>query len=171
VGRILSNLAAGVFLVGSKPFRVGQFVTAAGVTGTVAEIGLLATVLDTPDNVRTIVGNAKVLSDTIQNFSANPYRRVELVAQLHHSVDPIAAIECLRERVARIPNITTDPAPQIEIVGFTAAGPQLAVRPFCHNDAYWQVYFDTNRAIRKTFAAAGYPAPEQLVYMRSGTTG
>lgn len=57
------------------------------------------------------------------------------------------------------------------ILGATPAGPQLAVRPFCHNDALWQVYFDTNRAIRETFTAARYPAPEQLVYMRSGTAG
>jgi small conductance mechanosensitive channel len=166
-GGILGNLAAGVFLVGLRPFRVGEFVTAGGVTGTVTEIGLLATVINTPDNIRTIIGNSKILGDTIQNFSANPYRRVDLVAQLHHTVDPQSAIEQLRARVTGIPNVVNDPAPDFQIVGFTAAGPQLAVRPFCHNDNYWQVYFDTNRAIRDTFAAAGYPAPEQLVFMRS----
>lgn len=143
--------------------------TAGGVTGTVAEIGLLATVINTPDNVRTIVGNSKILADTISNFSANAFRRVDLVAQLHHTVDPEGAIQRLRERVARIPNVTTDPAPQVEILQFTPAGPLLAVRPSCRNENYWQVYFDTNRAIRETFAGAGYPAPEQLVLVRSGT--
>jgi small conductance mechanosensitive channel len=168
-GGILTNFAAGVFLVSLRPFKTGDFVTAAGITGTVVEIGLLATVINTPDNVRTIVGNGKILGDTIQNFSANPYRRVDLVAQLHHTVDPQAAIELLRQRVARIPNVATDPAPQLEILEFTAAGPKLAVRPSCNNADYWQVYFDTNRAIRDTFAGAGYPAPEQLVLVRSGT--
>src|SRR5215831_7636059 len=81
-GGILTNFAAGVFLVGLRPFRVGDFVSAGGVTGTVAEMGLLATIIDTPDNIRTIVGNGKILADVIQNFSANPYRRVDLVAQL-----------------------------------------------------------------------------------------
>lgn len=152
-----------------SPFRTGDFVTAGGVTGTVAEIGLLATVINTPDNVRTIVGNSKILADTISNFSANAFRRVDLVAQLHHTVDPEGAIQRLRERVARIPNVTTDPAPQVEILQFTPAGPLLAVRPSCRNENYWQVYFDTNRAIRETFAGAGYPAPEQLVLVRSGT--
>jgi small conductance mechanosensitive channel len=165
-GGILGNLAAGVVLVGLRPFRVGDFVTAGGVTGTITEIGLLATVINTPDNIRTIIGNAKILGDTIQNFSANPYRRVDLVAQLHHSVDPQSAIAKLRERVTGIP-VANEPAPELTIVGFTAAGPQLAVRPFCHNDHYWQVYFDTNRAICEAFAAAGYPPPEQLVFMRS----
>jgi len=168
-GGILANFAAGVFLVGLRPFRTGDFVTVGGVTGTVHEIGLLATAINTPDNVRTIVGNSKILSDTIQNFSTNPYRRVDLVAQLHHTVDPGAAIQLLRARIPRIPNVATDPAPQLEILQFTAAGPQLAVRPFCHTDHYWQVYFDTNRVIREAFAGAGYPAPEQLVLVRSGT--
>jgi small conductance mechanosensitive channel len=168
-GGILTNFAAGVFLVGLRPFKTGDFVTAAGITGTVVEIGLLGTVINTPDNVRTIIGNGKILSDTIQNFSANPYRRVDLVAQLHHTIDPAAAIKLLQERIARIPNVMTDPTPQLEILEFTAVGPLLAVRPFCSNADYWQVYFDTNRAIRETFSTAGYPAPEQLVLIRSGT--
>lgn len=167
-GGILGNLAAGVFLVGLRPFRVGQFVTAGGVTGTVAEIGLVATVINTPDNVRTIIGNSKILGETIQNYSANPYRRVDLVAQLHHTVDP-GAIKPLRERLPRIPNVAREPPPDVEILQFTGVGPQLAVRPYCHTDAYWQVYFDTNRAIRETFVAAGYPVPEQLVAVRTGT--
>jgi small conductance mechanosensitive channel len=168
-GGILANFAAGVFLVVLRPFRSGDFVTAGGVTGTVDQIGLIATTINTPDNVRTIVGNSKILGDTIQNFSANPHRRVDLVAQLHHTVDPEGAIQRLRERLARIPNVARDPAPQVEILQFTAAGPLLAVRPSCPTEAYWQVYFDTNRAIRETFATAGYPAPEQLVLVRSGT--
>jgi small conductance mechanosensitive channel len=59
----------------------------------------------------------------------------------------------------------------VEILQFNAAGPLVAVRPSCHNDHYWQVYFDMNRAIRETFSTAGFPAPEQFVYMGSGTSG
>src|SRR5262245_27455395 len=167
-GGILANFAAGVFLVGLRPFRSGDFVTAGGVTGTVEEVGLLATTINTPDNIRTIIGNNKILSDNIQNFSANPHRRVDLVAQLHHTVDPEGAMQQLRARVARIPNVIADPAPQVEILQFTPAGPLLTVRPSCRNEHYWQVYFDTNRAIREAFASAGYPAPEQLVVVRGG---
>ena len=167
-GGILANFAAGVFLVALRPFRVGDFVTAGGVTGTIAEIGLLATIINTPDNIRTIVGNNSILSGTIQNFSANAHRRVDLVAQLHHTVDPEGAMQQLRERMVRIPNVLADPAPQVEILQFTPTGPSLAVRPSCRNEHYWQVYFDTNRAIRETFSAAGYPAPEQLVMVRGG---
>jgi len=71
-GGLLANFAAGAFLVFLRPFKVGDFVSAGGVTGTVDSIGLFGTTINTPDNVRTIVGNNKIFGDTIQNFSANP---------------------------------------------------------------------------------------------------
>jgi len=163
---LLSNFAGGVFLVILQPFKVGDFITAAGITGTVDEIGLFATTLTTPDNVKTIVGNGKIFSDTIQNFSANPYRRVELTAQLAHGVDPQAAVALLKPALAQVPNVMADPAPDVEILTFNLAGPVLAVRPYCNNNNYWQVYFDTNRLIRDTFANAGFPVPEQHYAVR-----
>jgi small conductance mechanosensitive channel len=163
---LLSNFAGGVFLVILQPFKVGDFITAAGVTGTVDEIGLFATSLNTPDNVRTIVGNGKIFADTIQNFSANPYRRVELTAQLAHGVDPQAAIDRLKPALAQVPNVMAEPAPDVEILTFNLSGPVLAVRPYCNNQHYWQVYFDTNRLIRDTFARAGFPVPEQHYAIR-----
>ena len=163
---LLSNFAGGVFLVILQPFKVGDFITAAGVTGTVEEIGLFATTLDTPDNVKTIVGNGKIFADTIQNFSANPYRRVELTAQLAHGVDPNAAVALLKPALTQIPNVMTAPAPDVEILTFNLSGAVLAVRPYCNNAHYWQVYFDTNRLIHDTFAQAGFPVPEQHYAIR-----
>ena len=129
---LLSNFAAGAFLIVLRPFHAGDFVTAGGVTGTVLEVGLFATTLTAPDNVRTIVGNAKIFADTIQNYSANPYRRVDLMAQLAHGVDPNLAIGLLKERLAKIPNVLTTPPPDVEILQFTLAGPVLAVRVLQH---------------------------------------
>ena len=163
---LLSNFAGGVFLVILQPFKVRDFVTAAGVTGTVEEIGLFATTLNSPDNVKTIVGNGKIFGDTIQNFSANAYRRVELTAQLAHSVDPAAAIALLRPALAKLQNVLAEPAPDVEILTFNLSGPVLAVRPYCSNEHYWQVYFDTNRLIRDMFAQAGFPVPEQHYSLR-----
>jgi small conductance mechanosensitive channel len=163
---LLANFAAGAFLVMFRPFNVGDFITAGGVTGTVEEIGLFVTTLNTLDNVRTIIGNNKIFADNIQNFSANPYRRVDLVAQLNHSVDTQAAIQLLKERLSTIPNIMADPIPDVEILEFNLSGPVLAVRPYCHNSDYWQVYFDTNKVIRESFGDAGYPVPEQHYQIR-----
>jgi small conductance mechanosensitive channel len=157
-GGLLANFAAGAFLVFLRPFKVGDFITAGGVTGTVDAIGLFGTTFNTPDNVQTIVGNNAIFSGTIQNFSSNLYRRVDLTATISGSVDHHQAIRLLKQRLARIPNVLATPAPDVDILQFTAAGPQLCVRPYCQNQHYWQVYFDTNRMIRESFGEAGFPA-------------
>ena len=164
---LLANFAAGAFLIVLRPFKAGDFIMAAGVTGTVKEVGLFVTTINTLDNVFTIVGNNKIFSDNIQNFSANPFRRVDLVAQLNHAVDHKTAIYILKERLAKIPNVVTTPAPDVEILTFNLAGPVLAVRPYCHTDNYWQVYFDTNRLIRESFGEAHFPVPEQHYVVRN----
>jgi small conductance mechanosensitive channel len=168
---LLSNFAAGVFMVILQPLKVGDFVTAGGVTGTVHEIGLFASSLDTLDNVRTIIGNAKIFGDVIQNFSTNAYRRVDLTAQLAHGVDVNAAVALLKKALAAIPNVMTAPAPDVEILTFNLAGPVLAVRPYCNNKDYWQVYFDTNRLIKETFTTAGFAVPEQHYMIRGAAAG
>lgn len=158
-GGLLANFAAGAFLIILRPFKVGDMITASGVTGDVREIGLFATTIDTVDNLRVIVGNNKLLSDNIVNYTTNSFRRVDLKAQLAHGVDPFEAATKLRERLKQIPNVIADPEPHVEIVEFSLAGPVLSVRPFCHNNDYWQVFFDTNKAIAEVGAAAGYPPP------------
>jgi len=166
-GGLLANLAAGAFLVFLKPFKIGDLISAAGILGTVREIGLFVTTIDTLDNVRTYIGNNKLFSDNIQNFTINPFRRVDLVAQLNHGTDHNEAIKLLKERLTKIPNVLSEPLPDVEILQFNLAGPMLAVRPYCHNDHYWQVYFDTNRLIRESFGEAGFAVPEQHLVLRN----
>src|SRR5689334_7220809 len=163
---LLANFAAGAFLIVLRPFQVGDYIKAGGAEGTVREIGLFATTIVTGDNVVTYIGNNKIFSDTIQNFSANPYRRVDRLAQLAHGVDARDAIERLKNALATIPNVMSDPKPDVEIVDLNERGPVLAVRPYAHTDHYWQVYFDANQAIGDAFGAAGYPIPESHVRMK-----
>jgi len=165
-GGLLSNFAAGVFILVLRPFKVGDYVLAGDVEGTVRMIGLFNTTIDAPDNVQTMVGNAKIMGGTIKNFSNNPYRRVELTAQLDHTVDPADAVRRLKEALPRIANVVAEPKPDVEILTFNERGPVLAVRPYCNTAHYWQVYFDGNRTIRETFGAAGYPAAEAHLHVR-----
>jgi small conductance mechanosensitive channel len=165
-GGLLSNFAAGAFILMLRPFKVGDYVLAGEVEGTVRAIGLFTTAIDTPDNVQTYVGNAKIMNGTIKNFSINPHRRVDLTAQLDHTVDPADAVRRLKEALPKIANVAPEPAPDVEILAFNERGPLLAVRPYVHTDHYWQVYFDTNRTICETFGAAGYPAPEAHHFVR-----
>lgn len=164
---LLANFAAGAFLVLLRPFKVGDFVSAGGVTGTVEEVGLFVTTINTPDNLKTYVGNSKILSDTIQNFTANPYRRVEITTQVAHTIDPREAMEQIAAGIAKIPNVMATPAPDLKILAHTPAGCVLAVRPYCHHNHYWQVYFDTQQVIRDALGAAGYPKPEFVVELNA----
>ena len=113
-----------------RPFKVGDYVLAGDVEGTVRAIGLFTTSIDTPDNVLTSVGNAKVMGGTIKNFSHNPYRRVDLTAQLDHTVDPHDAIRRLKDALPKIANVVPEPKPDVEILTFNERGPVLAVRPY-----------------------------------------
>ena len=166
---LLSNFAAGIFVMVLRPFKVGDVIVGGGATGQVREIGLFVTSIDTGDNVRTFVGNSKLFSDNIQNYSVNPFRRVDLSMQLAHSVDPKDAIARMRARLAQIPNVMGTPAPDVEILTFTPMGAVLAVRPYCHNDHYWQVYFDTNKAIVEVGGEAGYAPPETRYVVRNAS--
>ena len=166
-GGLLTHFAAGIFMQVLRPFKVGDFVQVGGVTGTVLEIGLFGTTLVTPDNVQTIIGNNKIFSDTIQNYSSLPFRRVDCVAKIANSVDPLDAIARLKTALAQIPNVASSPAPDVEILSFTPEGPLLCVRPYTHTDHYWQVYFDTHKAVVATFGAAGYPVPETPITPRN----
>jgi small conductance mechanosensitive channel len=160
-GGLLAHFAAGAFLVVLHPFKVGDFIQAGGIIGTVKEIGMFVTTIETMDNVVTYVGNNKIFSDNIQNFTQNPYRRVDLKAQLDSTVNVAEAKVKLKEALKKIPNIMATPEPDVEILDFSPMGPILAARPYCHNDHYWQVYFDTNRTIVEVCGANGYPQPQQ----------
>ncbi len=165
---MLGNFAAGAFMLILRPFKVGDFVSIGGITGTVHELGLFGTTIVTPDNVMTLVGNGKVFGDTVQNFTALPHRRVERTAQLAGGVDPLDAIARFRAAVAKIPNVVTQPAPEVNLLDMNLVGPVISVRPYTANEHYWQVYFDTNEAIVKVCREAGWPAPTPSQIVRQG---
>ena len=165
---MLGNFAAGAFMLILRPFKVGDFVSVGGITGTVHELGLFGTTIVTPDNVLTVVGNGKIFADTIQNFSALPVRRVERTAQLAGGVNPLDAIARFKAEVAKIPNVATDPAPEVNLLDMTLVGPVISVRPYTNTDHYWQVYFDTNEMIVRVCREAGWPAPTPTQIIRQG---
>ncbi|HEU4690461.1 MAG TPA: mechanosensitive ion channel family protein [Vicinamibacterales bacterium] len=156
---MLGNFAAGAFMLVLRPFKVGDLVSVAGVTGTVHELGLFGTTLITGDNVLTIIGNGKIFSDTIQNYSALPVRRVDRTAQLAGGVDPLDAAQKFRAALAKIPNVAVQPPPEVSLLDMNLVGPVIAVRPYTNTANYWQVYFDTNEAIVRVCRDAGWPAP------------
>ena len=167
-GGLLTHFAAGVFLQVLRPYKVGDYVTVGGgINGTVKELGLFGTTLVTPDNVITTVGNNKVLSEPIQNFSQLPWRRVDTTAKVANGVDVNQAIELLRAEVSKIANVSTEQPPDIEILQFTPEGPCCRASLRAHGPLLAGAYFDTHRAVVKTFGAAGYPTPETPLVRRA----
>src|SRR5262249_35259100 len=129
---MLGNFAAGAFMLVLRPIKVGDFVGVAGITGTVHELGLFGTTIITPDNVMTLVGNGKIFSETILNYTALPLRRVDRLAQLAGGVDTAEAIARLKAAVAKIPNVSTTQPPEVNVIDLNLVGPVLAVRPYTH---------------------------------------
>ena len=117
-GGLLSNLAAGAFLIVLKPSKVGDFISAAGVTATVKEIGIFATAIDTPDNVMTIIGNNKIVGDNIQNFSTNAFRRTAVLS--YRSL--LAGVLRRQPRDPRIPRGGRLPGANTLATGVNAGG-------------------------------------------------
>ncbi len=158
-GGLLTHFAAGIFMQILRPFKVGDYVVAGEVEGTVKDIGLFTSTILTIDNVTTIIGNNKIFSNNIKNFSAEDFRRVDCSITLNHGINVADALAKINTEVAKVANIKTTPAPEVEVLEFTFEGPVIGVRPFYNNTDYWQVLFDTNKAIATTAADNNWPAP------------
>ena len=163
---LLSNFAAGIFLVILRPFKVGDAVMAAGVSGEVKEIGLFGTKIDTADGVRVVVGNSKVFAETISNFSHNPVRRADATCQLAHAVDVEAAIGLFRAELETIEHVLAEPKATIEILESNALGTLLALRVFCPTAMHAQTVFELQRRIVRLRAAQNWPIPETRTAVR-----
>ena len=154
---LLSNFAAGVFLVVLRPFKLGDSVLIATVSGVVREIGLFGTTLDTADGVRVLVGNSRVFSENIVNYSANPLRRVDLRVQLGNGADAAAVMERLRSAVSGIEHVVSSPAPVVEIIDINAIGPVIGVRPQVPNEFHAKVFFEGQRMLAQAVDVSELP--------------
>lgn len=167
---LLANFAAGVFLVVLRPFKVGDVITAAGVSGEVKEIGLFATTLDNRNNTRIFVGNNKLFSDNIINHSYNAHTRVETLAQVANGVNPLEVADRIRERVRKIPHVLPEPAPEVGVKEYNAAGTVLYVRPYVKGGTPEQeaVIGACYQAIADATAGLPVPAPHNIQFSRTG---
>jgi small conductance mechanosensitive channel len=167
----LSNFAAGVLMIIFKPFRVGELIEAGGVLGTVREIGIFTTHIDTLDNRKTIVPNAKLTSDNITNYSANSTRRVDLIAGISYADDIDKARAAIDAVLKEVPGILESPAPDIFVSEMADSSVNFAVRPWCKPADYWGVYFGVTEGIKKKFDAEGIciPFPQRDVHLYEHT--
>ena len=155
----LSNLAGGIMLVIFRPFKVGDFVEASGVTGTVKEITLFYTVLNTVDNCRINVPNGALMNANIVDYSAEATRRVDLSFASAKSEDPKKIQDLMLEVMGQNEKVLKDPAPFARLSGGTNEAMQFTVRAWCKTEDYWDVYFDLTQAITEKLGENGVQAP------------
>ncbi|MBN2447305.1 MAG: mechanosensitive ion channel [Phycisphaerae bacterium] len=163
----LANFAAGVMLIIFRPFKVGDFVDAGGVSGVVSEIQVFATTIKTPDNKLIVVPNSSLTGGAITNYSAQPTRRVDLVFGIGYGDDIDKAKRTIADVFARDSRVLKDPEPTIAVSELGSSSVNIAARPWVNTGDYWAVYFDTLEAVKKAFDAGGItiPFPQQDVHM------
>ena len=155
---LLSNFAAGAFLILLRPFKVGDSIEAGGASGTVAEIGLFATRVVGADNVSTLVGNARLLGDNIRNFSATRYRRIERTVVVPDGMPLRDAIARLQASLAATPHVLADPAPEVALVDLVDGGVQVRARLAVPGEHHATVLDAVNRIVCVQFGPPGVAA-------------
>ena len=163
----LSNFAAGVMLIIFRPFKVGDFIEAAGTAGSVEEIMIFSTKLKSPDNKQLFVPNGSILAGTIVNYSARNQRRVDLVFGCGYG-DDIKKTKALLEAIVKEnPLVLDDPAPTIGVLELGDSSVNFAVRPWVATPDYWDVHFQITEEVKQRFDEAGIsiPFPQRDVHL------
>ena len=165
----LSNFAAGVILIIFKPFKVGDFVELGGKAGTVREIQIFNTILNSPDNVRVIVPNGQVTGNNILNYTVNGTRRIDLVVGVSYGDDLKKAQQVIEGVLAEDSRILKDPAVTVAVSELGDSSVNFVVRPWVKAGDYWNVRFDTIRNVKLALDKNGItiPFPQRDVHMKN----
>ena len=150
-----------------RPFKQGDFVEVAGVSGAVTEVKIFSTILTTPDNKLVVIPNAQVAADTITNYSANDQRRVDMVFGVGYDDDLKVARQVLTDLCANHPLVLDDPATNIFVLNLGDSSVDFAVRPWAKTADYWKVYGDIMEQAKVGLEAAGcsIPYPQRDVHV------
>ncbi|WP_212523777.1 mechanosensitive ion channel domain-containing protein [Actibacterium sp. MT2.3-13A] len=161
----LSNVAAGVMLIGFRPFKVGDYITAAGQSGTVSAVTLFTTELTTPDNVQIIVPNGDIFSSAITNYSYHKTRRCDLVFGVSYDSDLKTAETIIRDCIKADPRAHATPEPFVKVSNLGDSSVDFTVRVWCDSGDFWGLKFDLTRAVKEGFDTGGIeiPFPTQTV--------
>lgn len=155
----LSNFAAGVMLLIFRPIRVRDFVEIAGQSGTVAEISIFSTLLDTGDNIRITIPNAQVYGGIIRNYSFNDLRRIDLTIGVSYDDDLSKVVDTIQRVVTADSRTLADPAPKVAVAELADSSVNLIVRPWCKKEDYWELRWLLIRQIKEELEANGCSIP------------
>jgi len=169
----LAHFAAGIMLILFKPFKVGDYVEAGGVGGTVEEIQIVNSVLNTPDNRRVIMPNATITGGHIVNYTGIDRRRVDMVFGISYDDDIQTARKVLTDLVTADDRVLKDPEPLIAVMELGDSSVNLVCRPWVAPKDYWPFWFDMMERGKLVLEAAGLtiPFPQRDIHMHQEKTG
>ena len=165
----LGNLASGLMIAINEPFKVGDFVEAAGHQGSIVEVNMMATVMATPDNKRIVVPNKSVWGGPITNYSATATRRVDIQVGVAYGTDIERALDVIREAISRVPGVLEEPAPAVAPAALAESQITINVRPWARNADYWKVYAATLKTVKDELDRAGIKIPYRQVVVHNAT--
>lgn len=152
---VLSNFTSGILLLMSKPFVVGDFIEAGDQSGTVREINLIHTTVQTPDNKLIFIPNGDISDGRIVNYSREPNRRINLTVTASYDAGIDQVEEALRQAIARVPGLLEDPPPFVSVNGYLNSSIEYVVRAWAAQADYWDAYFALLHQIKYCFDEAG----------------
>lgn len=167
----LSNFASGFLLIIFHPFKVGDFIEAAGTKGTVKEIQIFNTIVNTPDNIRVIIPNAKVTDGNILNYTTNGTRRVDLIIGISYEDDLRTAKSIIERVLASDERVLNEPNPTVAVSELADSSVNFVVRPWVNAADYWNTYFDMTAKIKLALDENGItiPFPQRDVHIKNET--
>ena len=165
----LSNFASGILILIFKPFKVGDFIEAAGVSGSVNEIQIMNTILYSVDNRKIIIPNSKLTSENVVNFSSAIDRKIQLMIEVDYNSDYKKAIELIKAIFKEDPDIYDEPEPTVALREFGESGIKIFALPSVKNENYWNAYYRIMQRIKDDFDANGIqiPYPHRMLYMKN----
>ncbi|GAA5645247.1 mechanosensitive ion channel domain-containing protein [Vibrio proteolyticus] len=155
----LSNFASGVLIVLFRPFKSGDFIEAAGVSGSVQAIQIFSTILKTGDNKMIVVPNSSIMKGPITNVSRYDTRRINFVFAVSYKADLRQVQQVLREVVESDPRVLKEPEVKIGVNALVESSVQLIVRPWVKRSDYWPVFWDLNLAVKEALDSNGIEIP------------
>ena len=151
VNGALSNLAGGVLLLVTRPFKIDDYIETEGVSGTVEDIRITFTRLRTPDNKVVYIPNGKLSADTIINYSEKPTRRLDLAFSVAYGTDLSLAMRVISDIISQSPLVLPEPEPSIKISSYGESAVEIIARPWVASADYWQLKFDILEAVDREF--------------------
>lgn len=159
VNGALSNLAGGVLLLVTRPFKIDDFIEAEGISGTVEDIRITFTRLRTPDNKVVYIPNGKLSADTIINYSEKPNRRLDLTFSISYDSSPDKAIRIISDAITEHPLALAEPEPNIRVSEYRESSVEIIARPWVASADYWQLKFDILESVGQKFKEQGIVIP------------